>query len=164
MPVCLGKPSRLRSSIAISTNATRPFSSGWTNRRWSTSMANWRTYVRRRAKKRKRLTSTFSSSHYGRREANCRTRQTETRRTQYAPGSDTREQRIQSNTHGMSVVCHLILGSLCLQNAVDKALYKANTAIFVGTSTWLEQFKQAFSVKGRQAMCGTTYDATVVFA
>ncbi|CAF4251981.1 unnamed protein product [Rotaria magnacalcarata] len=32
-------------------------------------------------------------------------------------------------------------------NAVDKALYKANTAILVGTSTWLEQFKQAFSVK-----------------
>lgn len=38
----------------------------------------------------------------------------------------------------------------CLQNAVDKALYKANTAILVGTSTWIEQFKQAFSVKGRQ--------------
>jgi len=35
-----------------------------------------------------------------------------------------------------------------LKNAVDKALYKANTAILVGTSTWLEQFKQAFSVKG----------------
>jgi hypothetical protein len=34
------------------------------------------------------------------------------------------------------------------KNAVDKALYKANTAILVGTSTWLEQFKQAFSVKG----------------
>ncbi len=34
-----------------------------------------------------------------------------------------------------------------LKNAVDKALYKANTAILVGTSTWLEQFKQAFSVK-----------------
>ncbi|CAF2117102.1 unnamed protein product [Rotaria magnacalcarata] len=33
------------------------------------------------------------------------------------------------------------------KNAVDKALYKANTAILVGTSTWLEQFKQAFSVK-----------------
>ncbi|CAF3448082.1 unnamed protein product [Rotaria sp. Silwood1] len=32
------------------------------------------------------------------------------------------------------------------KNAVDKALYKANTAILVGTSTWLEQFKQAFSV------------------
>ena len=30
---------------------------------------------------------------------------------------------------------------------MDKALYKANTAILVGTSTWLEQFKQAFSVK-----------------
>ncbi|CAF5186271.1 unnamed protein product, partial [Rotaria magnacalcarata] len=29
------------------------------------------------------------------------------------------------------------------KNAVDKALYKANTAILVGTSTWLEQFKQA---------------------
>ena len=36
-----------------------------------------------------------------------------------------------------------------LQNAVDKALYKANTAILVGTSTWIEQFKQAFSVKGK---------------
>lgn len=35
------------------------------------------------------------------------------------------------------------------KNAVDKALYKANTAILVGTSTWLEQFKQAFSVKGK---------------
>jgi len=35
-----------------------------------------------------------------------------------------------------------------LKNAIDKALYKANTAILVGTSTWLEQFKQAFSVKG----------------
>jgi hypothetical protein len=35
---------------------------------------------------------------------------------------------------------------------VDKALYKANTAILVGTSTWLEQFKQAFSVKGRGIM------------
>ncbi|CAF0787000.1 unnamed protein product [Rotaria sordida] len=33
------------------------------------------------------------------------------------------------------------------KNAVDKALYKANTAILVGTSTWLEQFKQAFSVR-----------------
>jgi len=33
------------------------------------------------------------------------------------------------------------------KNAVDKALYKANTAILVGTSTWIEQFKQAFSVK-----------------
>ncbi|CAF0882793.1 unnamed protein product [Adineta steineri] len=33
------------------------------------------------------------------------------------------------------------------KNAVDKALYKANTAILVGTSTWLEQFKQAFSAK-----------------
>ncbi|CAF4523136.1 unnamed protein product [Rotaria socialis] len=33
------------------------------------------------------------------------------------------------------------------KNAVDKALYKANTAILVGTSTWLEQFKQAFCVK-----------------
>ena len=39
--------------------------------------------------------------------------------------------------------------SRLLQNAVDKALYKANTAILVGTSTWLEQFKQAFSVKGK---------------
>jgi hypothetical protein len=38
--------------------------------------------------------------------------------------------------------------SLLFKNAVDKALYKANTAILVGTSTWLEQFKQAFSVKG----------------
>lgn len=36
------------------------------------------------------------------------------------------------------------------KNAVDKALYKANTAILVGTSTWLEQFKQAFNVKGRR--------------
>jgi hypothetical protein len=35
----------------------------------------------------------------------------------------------------------------CLKNAIDKALYKANTAILVGTSTWLEQFKQAFNVK-----------------
>ncbi|CAF5076948.1 unnamed protein product, partial [Rotaria sp. Silwood1] len=36
---------------------------------------------------------------------------------------------------------------ILIKNAVDKALYKANTAILVGTSTWLEQFKQAFSVK-----------------
>ncbi len=35
-----------------------------------------------------------------------------------------------------------------LKNAIDKALFKANTAILVGTSTWLEQFKQAFSAKG----------------
>ncbi|CAF1329403.1 unnamed protein product, partial [Didymodactylos carnosus] len=33
------------------------------------------------------------------------------------------------------------------KNAVDKALYRANTAILVGTSTWIEQFKQAFCVK-----------------
>jgi len=26
-------------------------------------------------------------------------------------------------------------------------LYRANTAILIGTSSWLEQFKQAFSVK-----------------
>ena len=54
----------------------------------------------------------------------------------------------------MSVVLHHILASLCVQNAVDKALYKANTAIFVGTSTWLEQFKQAFSVKGKTSDLG----------
>ena len=38
------------------------------------------------------------------------------------------------------------------KNAVDKALYKANTAILVGTSTWIEQFKQAFNVKGRRVI------------
>lgn len=30
---------------------------------------------------------------------------------------------------------------------MDKALYRANTAILVGTSSWVEQFKQAFSVR-----------------
>lgn len=44
-----------------------------------------------------------------------------------------------------------LLIDFLIKNAVDKALYKANTAILVGTSTWLEQFKQAFSVKGRKS-------------
>ncbi|CAF1233019.1 unnamed protein product [Adineta ricciae] len=46
-----------------------------------------------------------------------------------------------------SVIRVRIRESKEFKNAVDKALYKANTAILVGTSTWLEQFKQAFSVK-----------------